>query len=47
MLPEPPPHVLTSVLVDSKTPEAFYRVAGFHVCGPRAVRMDMLSGWQT
>ena len=23
-------------------PEAFYRVAGFHVCGPRAVRIDML-----
>ena len=23
-------------------PEAFYRVSGFHVCGPRAVRLDML-----
>jgi ATP-dependent RNA helicase SUPV3L1/SUV3 len=40
--PEPPRPGLTSTLVDPKTPEAFYRVAGFHVCGPRAVRMDML-----
>ncbi len=39
---EPPRPGLTSTLVDPKTPEAFYRVAGFHVCGPRAVRMDML-----
>ena len=42
VLPEPPRPGLTSTLVDPKTPEAFYRVAGFHVCGPRAVRMDML-----
>ncbi|MDX2204446.1 MAG: helicase-related protein, partial [Hyphomicrobiaceae bacterium] len=41
-LPTPPRPGLTSSLVDPKTPEAFYRVAGFHVCGPRAVRMDML-----
>ena len=27
---------------DKAVPEAFYRVAGFHVCGPRAVRIDML-----
>jgi len=28
--------------VSATVPEAFYRVAGFHVCGPRAVRIDML-----
>jgi len=42
VLPEPPRPGLTSILVDGKTLEAFYRVTGFHVCGPRAVRMDML-----
>ena len=41
-LPEPPRPGLTSLAVDKAIPEAFYRVAGFHVCGPRAVRMDML-----
>ena len=29
-------------LPTTAVPEAFYRVAGFHVCGPRAVRIDML-----
>ena len=24
------------------SPEAFYRAYGYHVCGPRAVRLDML-----
>ncbi|MEL6422068.1 MAG: helicase-related protein [Pseudomonadota bacterium] len=33
---------LTSTLADPAVPEAFYRVAGYHVCGPRAVRIDML-----
>jgi ATP-dependent RNA helicase SUPV3L1/SUV3 len=33
---------LTSVTRNAALPEAFYRAAGFHVCGPRAVRIDML-----
>jgi ATP-dependent RNA helicase SUPV3L1/SUV3 len=41
-LPEPPRAGLTSVPVDPAIPEAFYRTLGFHVCGPRAVRIDML-----
>lgn len=41
-LPEPPRAGLTSVVVDPALPEAFYRAAGYHVCGPRAVRVDML-----
>jgi ATP-dependent RNA helicase SUPV3L1/SUV3 len=41
-LPEPPRQGLTSVPVDKGLPEVFYRAAGFHVCGPRAIRVDML-----
>ena len=41
-LPEPPRAGLTSVTADPATPEAFYRAYGFHVCGPRAVRLDIL-----
>jgi ATP-dependent RNA helicase SUPV3L1/SUV3 len=41
-LPEPPRPGLTSVPADLAIPEAFYRAAGFHVCGPRAVRIDIL-----
>ncbi len=33
---------LTSVVVDPATPEALYRAHGFHVCGPRAIRLDIL-----
>jgi ATP-dependent RNA helicase SUPV3L1/SUV3 len=33
---------LTSVPRNPAVPEVFYRAAGFHVCGPRAVRIDML-----
>jgi ATP-dependent RNA helicase SUPV3L1/SUV3 len=33
---------LTSVPVDQALPEAFYHVAGFHPCGSRAVRIDIL-----
>jgi ATP-dependent RNA helicase SUPV3L1/SUV3 len=40
--PELPRAGLTSVAVPAATPQAFYRVAGFHACGPRAVRVDML-----
>jgi ATP-dependent RNA helicase SUPV3L1/SUV3 len=41
-LPEPPRAGLTSVSADRSIPEAFYRAAGFSLCGPRAVRVDML-----
>ncbi len=40
--PEAPRAGLTSLAVETEVPEAYYRVAGFHVCGPRAVRIDML-----
>src|SRR6185312_8634741 len=40
--PELPRAGLTSLAVSAAGNEAFYRVAGFHVCGPRAVRVDML-----
>ncbi|MBA2126004.1 helicase [Hyphomicrobium methylovorum] len=33
---------LTSVVTDPATPDALYRAHGFHVCGPRAVRLDIL-----
>ena len=41
-LPEPPRPGLTSVAADPTIPDAFYRAYGFHVCGPRAVRIDIL-----
>jgi ATP-dependent RNA helicase SUPV3L1/SUV3 len=41
-LPGPPRAGLTSLPADPAMPETFYRVAGYHVCGPRAVRIDML-----
>jgi ATP-dependent RNA helicase SUPV3L1/SUV3 len=41
-LPEPPRAGLTSFAADSRLPEPFYRAYGFHLCGPRAVRIDML-----
>lgn len=40
--PEPPRAGLTSAKVEEGIPEAFYRAYGFHVCGPRVVRIDML-----
>jgi ATP-dependent RNA helicase SUPV3L1/SUV3 len=39
---ESPRAGLTSVVADKAVPEEFYRVAGYHLCGPRAVRLDML-----
>jgi ATP-dependent RNA helicase SUPV3L1/SUV3 len=39
---EAPRQGLTSVPRNPAMPEAFYRAAGFHVCGSRAVRIDML-----
>ena len=41
-LAEPPGQGLTSVPFDRTTPHGYYRVVGFRVCGPRAVRIDML-----
>ncbi|MGE0765239.1 MAG: helicase-related protein [Hyphomicrobiaceae bacterium] len=41
-LPEPPRAGLTSVVINPAVPEEFYRAAGYHVCGPRAIRVDML-----
>jgi ATP-dependent RNA helicase SUPV3L1/SUV3 len=41
-LPQPPGQGLTSVNFDRSTPKGFYRVVGFRLCGPRAVRIDML-----
>ena len=42
-LPEPPRPGLTSQRRQMRNcPEAFYRAFGYHVCGPRAVRIDML-----
>jgi ATP-dependent RNA helicase SUPV3L1/SUV3 len=41
-LPDPPRAGLTSLLADKTMPEAVYRVSGYHLCGPRAVRIDML-----
>ena len=40
--PQLPRPGLTSVEADPTTPEALYRANGFHVCGPRAVRLDIL-----
>ena len=41
-MPEPPREGLTSASANPAIPEAFYRVAGFHLCGKRVVRVDML-----
>jgi ATP-dependent RNA helicase SUPV3L1/SUV3 len=41
-LPELPRAGLTSAAVQETTPESLYRAYGFHVCGPRAVRLDIL-----
>ena len=41
-LPEPPRPGLTSQIADKALPEPFYRSCGYHLCGPRVVRMDIL-----
>src|SRR5690606_5729199 len=41
-LPERPKQGLTSVTADKAIPEPYWRAAGFHVAGNRAVRIDML-----
>ena len=41
-LPSLPRPGLTSAAADPAVPEAYYRANGFHLCGPRAVRLDIL-----
>jgi len=41
-LPPRPQQGLTSVEADRGVPESYWRVAGFHLAGARAVRIDML-----
>jgi ATP-dependent RNA helicase SUPV3L1/SUV3 len=41
-LPEPPKAGRTSVAADATLPPAFYRATGYHLCGERAVRTDIL-----
>jgi ATP-dependent RNA helicase SUPV3L1/SUV3 len=40
--PEAPRAGLTSLVIDPRIPDAFYRVSGFHPCDARAVRIDIL-----
>jgi ATP-dependent RNA helicase SUPV3L1/SUV3 len=41
-IPPPPAAGLTSLPSDPSVPAGFYEAAGFRLCGPRAVRIDML-----
>jgi ATP-dependent RNA helicase SUPV3L1/SUV3 len=41
-IPPPPPAGLTSLPSDPAVAAGFYEAAGFRLCGPRAVRIDML-----
>ncbi|MFM9940507.1 MAG: helicase-related protein [Hyphomicrobiaceae bacterium] len=41
-LPAPPRAGLTSVPSEETVPETYYRAAGYHQCGPRAIRIDIL-----
>lgn len=41
-LPEPPRAGLTSFAAQPGVPEEFYRACGYHLCGPRVVRLDIL-----
>lgn len=41
-IPPPPAAGLTSLHTDSSVPAGFYEAAGYRLCGPRAVRLDML-----
>ena len=42
LIETPPKPGLTSIPADPTVADAFYRTIGFHPCGPRAVRIDML-----
>src|SRR5690606_19216967 len=41
-LPEMPRAGLTSAPANPDVPDALYRAHGFHVCGPRSIRIDIL-----
>jgi len=41
-IPSPPTAGITSFEVDDAAPDGFLAAAGFHVVGPRAIRLDML-----
>ncbi len=41
-VPAAPANGLTSATADTSKPEGFYRMCGYRICGPRAVRVDML-----
>ena len=41
-MPAPPRAGLTSIASEAGVPESFYRAAGYHQCGPRAIRIDIL-----
>jgi ATP-dependent RNA helicase SUPV3L1/SUV3 len=41
-IPTPPPNGLTSCVADAAMPDGFYRMAGYRLCGRRAVRVDMI-----
>lgn len=41
-MPELPRAGLTSASANPSAPEALYRAYGFHVCGPRVIRLDIL-----
>lgn len=41
-VPAAPANGLTSATADTSKPEGFYRMCGYRLCGPRAVRVDML-----
>lgn len=41
-VPAAPANGLTSATADTTKPDGFYRMCGYRLCGPRAVRVDML-----
>lgn len=41
-VPVPPTNGLTSTVADATTPEGYYQLCGYRLCGRRAVRVDML-----
>jgi ATP-dependent RNA helicase SUPV3L1/SUV3 len=41
-VPAAPANGLTSAPADATKPDGFYRMCGYRVCGPRAVRVDMV-----
>ncbi len=41
-IPAPPPPGLVTIPADPAAPDGFYTMAGYRLCGPRAIRLDML-----